>query len=140
MFVSTFNRRAVLHAELDTAALGTVHVFCTHLTAIFSSIPWPKPEGSWQEEQLAQINGAEASIAIAQQDCRRHRGKHALAGLDCIGLGTNQAVDVRHARFRRKIVHLVVQQYARVFRHETRSKGIIDTECCRNAISGTINN
>jgi len=55
VFASTFNRRAVLYAELETGALGTVHVFCTHLTAIFSSIPWPKPTGSWQEEQLLQI-------------------------------------------------------------------------------------
>jgi len=55
VFASTFNRRAVIHAEMETEALGTVHVFCTHLTAIFSSIPWPKPTGSWQEEQLLQI-------------------------------------------------------------------------------------
>lgn len=54
-FASTFNRRAVLYAELETEALGTVHVFCTHLTAIFSAIPWPKPTGSWEEEQLYQI-------------------------------------------------------------------------------------
>ncbi len=47
----------MLYAELETEALGTVHVFCTHLTAIFSAIPWPKPEGSWQQEQLTQING-----------------------------------------------------------------------------------
>ncbi len=55
VFASTYNRRAVIHAELQTDALGTVHVFCTHLTAIFSSIPWPKPTGSWQEEQMLQI-------------------------------------------------------------------------------------
>ncbi|MFH2009099.1 MAG: endonuclease/exonuclease/phosphatase family protein [bacterium] len=55
VFASTFNRRAVIHAELETEALGTVHVFCTHLTAVFSSIPWPKPEGSWEAEQLAQV-------------------------------------------------------------------------------------
>lgn len=55
VFASTFNRRAVIHAELETEALGTVHVYCTHLTAIFSTIPWPKPTGSWAEEQLLQI-------------------------------------------------------------------------------------
>lgn len=55
VFASTFNRRAVLYVQLETEALGTVHVFCTHLTAIFSSIPWPRPTGSWQQEQLLQI-------------------------------------------------------------------------------------
>ena len=51
---STTNRRGVLYAELDTP-FGPVHTFCTHLTAVFSSIPWPKATGSWQEEQAAQI-------------------------------------------------------------------------------------
>ncbi len=55
VFASTFNRRAVLYAEVETEGLGTVHVFCTHLTAIFATIPWPKAEGSWQAEQIAQI-------------------------------------------------------------------------------------
>ncbi|MBI4704114.1 MAG: hypothetical protein HY744_23645, partial [Deltaproteobacteria bacterium] len=33
VFASHTNRRAVLHVELETAPLGTVHAFCTHLTA-----------------------------------------------------------------------------------------------------------
>jgi endonuclease/exonuclease/phosphatase family metal-dependent hydrolase len=53
---STTTRRAVIYAQLDTD-IGPVHTFCTHLTAVFdeTEIPYPKPTGSWQEEQTAQI-------------------------------------------------------------------------------------
>lgn len=52
---STLNRRAVLHAELQTEGFGTVHVFCTHLTAVFTNVPYPREGGSWAEEQAVQI-------------------------------------------------------------------------------------
>jgi endonuclease/exonuclease/phosphatase family metal-dependent hydrolase len=57
VFSSTTNRRGVVYARLDTE-LGPVHAFCTHLTAIFNEeeIPYPRPTGSWREEQAAQIN------------------------------------------------------------------------------------
>jgi len=61
VFESTYNRRAVLYARLDTAGLGQVDVFCTHLSAIFSNIPYPK-EGSWAEEQRAQIDKLHAFV------------------------------------------------------------------------------
>jgi endonuclease/exonuclease/phosphatase family metal-dependent hydrolase len=53
---STTNRRGVIYAKLDTP-LGPLHTFCTHLTAVFdeAEIPYPRPEGSWEEEQGAQI-------------------------------------------------------------------------------------
>lgn len=54
---STTNRRGVVYAKLDTP-IGPVHTFCTHLTAIFdeTEIPYPRPEGSWEEEQGEQID------------------------------------------------------------------------------------
>jgi endonuclease/exonuclease/phosphatase family metal-dependent hydrolase len=52
---STTNRRGVVYAQLDTP-LGEIHAFCTHLTAVFSDIEYPKPTGSWEEEQAAQID------------------------------------------------------------------------------------
>ncbi len=52
---STTNRRAIAYALVDTP-LGEVHAFCTHLTAVFSSIDYPKPTGSWAEEQAVQID------------------------------------------------------------------------------------
>jgi endonuclease/exonuclease/phosphatase family metal-dependent hydrolase len=55
VFASTSNRRSVLHAEV-IAPGGTVSVFCTHLTAVFDTIPYPRETGSWAEEQLVQIN------------------------------------------------------------------------------------
>ncbi len=51
---STFNRRGVIYALLDTEELGPVHTFCTHLTAIFDDIPFPG-EGGWEGEQARQI-------------------------------------------------------------------------------------
>jgi endonuclease/exonuclease/phosphatase family metal-dependent hydrolase len=51
---STTSRRSVLHAVVD-APLGDVDVYCTHLTAVFALIPYPKPTGSWEEEQAGQI-------------------------------------------------------------------------------------
>jgi endonuclease/exonuclease/phosphatase family metal-dependent hydrolase len=55
VFDSTTNRRSVLYAQLDTD-VGPVHAFCTHLTAVFDSIEYPRPTGSWEEEQAAQID------------------------------------------------------------------------------------
>ena len=52
---STFNRRGVIYARVDTDRVGEVHVFCTHLTAIFADIPFPTAGGSWEAEQRAQI-------------------------------------------------------------------------------------
>lgn len=51
---STFNRRGVVYARVDTDSVGEVHLFCTHLTAVFSDIPFPGA-GSWEAEQRAQI-------------------------------------------------------------------------------------
>lgn len=53
VFTSTTNRRSVLHAVADAPG-GPVDVYCTHLTAVFSVIPYPG-EGSWAEEQAVQI-------------------------------------------------------------------------------------
>ena len=58
---STTNRRGVLHARMD-GPLGEVDVYCTHLSAIFSLIPYPRETGSWEEEQIAQIGSLRAWI------------------------------------------------------------------------------
>ena len=55
VFASTTNRRSVLHTVADTPA-GNIDVYCTHLTAVFDVIPYPRDEGSWEEEQAAQID------------------------------------------------------------------------------------
>jgi endonuclease/exonuclease/phosphatase family metal-dependent hydrolase len=51
---SSLNRRAVIHAVVDAGDLGPVHVFATHLSAVFADIPYPG-EGTWAAEQRAQI-------------------------------------------------------------------------------------
>lgn len=62
VFSSSLNRRAVLYARIPDSPVGELHVFCTHLSAIFSSIPYPKPEGSWEEEQATQIEEMRAFV------------------------------------------------------------------------------
>ncbi len=52
---STTNRRGVIHAVIE-APDGDMDVYCTHLTAVFTRIPYPSFEGSWEEEQGAQIS------------------------------------------------------------------------------------
>ena len=54
VFASTSNRRSLLHAVIDTPE-GPLDVYCTHLTAAFDSIPYPRAEGDWIAEQAAQI-------------------------------------------------------------------------------------
>lgn len=58
---SSINRRAVIHAVVDTEGFGPVHVFGTHLSAVFSDIPYPG-DGSWEAEQAAQIDALLAYI------------------------------------------------------------------------------
>jgi endonuclease/exonuclease/phosphatase family metal-dependent hydrolase len=55
-FASTFIRRSVLYAELEHRDGRIYHVFCTHLTPVFTTIAWPYEEGSWREEQSDQID------------------------------------------------------------------------------------
>ena len=52
---STTNRRGVQYALIETP-MGQVDVFCTHLTAIFDLIPYPRDEGDWETEQRDQID------------------------------------------------------------------------------------
>lgn len=59
---STTNRRAIAYALLDTP-VGEVHAFCTHLTAVFSNLDYPKATGSWEEEQAAQLDELIAWVA-----------------------------------------------------------------------------
>jgi len=51
---STTNRRGVLHTTV-AAPDGDLDVYCTHLSAVFDTIPYPSESGSWGEEQAAQI-------------------------------------------------------------------------------------
>jgi endonuclease/exonuclease/phosphatase family metal-dependent hydrolase len=54
VFTSTSNRRGVTHATIDAGV--PVDVYCTHLTAVFDTIPYPRETGSWGGEQLVQAN------------------------------------------------------------------------------------
>jgi endonuclease/exonuclease/phosphatase family metal-dependent hydrolase len=59
---SSLNRRAVIHAVLDTGDAVPLHVFATHLSAVFSDIPYPGV-GTWAGEQRDQIERLLALIA-----------------------------------------------------------------------------
>ncbi len=62
---SSLNRRGVLYVQIDDPVLGTVDMFNTHLSANLdlgdSPVPYPG-EGSWAEEQAAQIEAIEEWI------------------------------------------------------------------------------
>ncbi len=67
VFASTSNRRSVLHAVVD-APDGELDVYCTHLTAAFDSIPYPRAEGDWVAEQAVQIEEMLALVGSASGD------------------------------------------------------------------------
>lgn len=71
---STTNRRSVLHAVVD-APDGAFDLWCTHLTAVFSVVPYPREEGSWAEEQAAQVAQLRALV-----DAESGTGRTALLG------------------------------------------------------------
>lgn len=48
-------RRAILYARLDDTPLGTVHVFCTHLTAILSGLQYEGSYAGWEAENAAHV-------------------------------------------------------------------------------------
>ena len=52
---SHLTRRGVLYGLVSDDDFGDVHVFCTHLSPVFSSVPFPG-EGSWEQEQRDQID------------------------------------------------------------------------------------
>lgn len=52
---STTNRRGTIHAVLNVND-EPVDVFCTHLTADLTPLPYTGPEDGWAPEQLTQIN------------------------------------------------------------------------------------
>lgn len=72
-FESHLIRRGVLYAEIEQDG-APLHVFCTHLSAVLSSVPHPNGDMGWQDEQTAQISelltyvgekaGGEASIIL----------------------------------------------------------------------------
>ena len=52
-FDSTTSQRSMLHATAETKK-GDIDLWCTHLTAGLGAIPYPRDEGSWEEEQAVQ--------------------------------------------------------------------------------------
>jgi endonuclease/exonuclease/phosphatase family metal-dependent hydrolase len=48
-------RRAILYGRLEDTALGTVHVFCTHLTAILTGLQYEGSYGDWVAENAAHV-------------------------------------------------------------------------------------
>lgn len=54
-FESSLGDRGVLSARINTAFAGPVDVFCTHLAASLSGVPYDGPYGSFAGERLVQI-------------------------------------------------------------------------------------
>jgi endonuclease/exonuclease/phosphatase family metal-dependent hydrolase len=52
---SALGDRGVLSARIDTGLAGPVRLYCTHLAATLSEVPYTGPYGSWQGERVEQI-------------------------------------------------------------------------------------
>lgn len=74
VFDSTTNRRGALHAVVEAPG-GDVDVYCTHLSADLSPIPYTGAAGSWGEENAAQIDAL-----LAWVDASVGSGRHLLMG------------------------------------------------------------
>lgn len=55
-FESSLNVRVLLHAVAEVPDFGDVDVFCTHLTAFMTGIPYLGDFESWEKEQAQQID------------------------------------------------------------------------------------
>lgn len=56
LFESTANRRSALYAHIEGTPVGDLHVFCTHLTANLTDVPYAGDADSWEDEQATQID------------------------------------------------------------------------------------
>ncbi|HOU54445.1 MAG TPA: endonuclease/exonuclease/phosphatase family protein [Myxococcota bacterium] len=56
VFESYLNRRVALHVVVQDPSLGAVDVYCTHLTADLSDVPYGGTKGSWGAEQGLQVD------------------------------------------------------------------------------------
>lgn len=56
VFESYLNRRVALHVVVQGPNLGAVDVYCTHLTADLSDVPYGGTKGSWGAEQGLQVD------------------------------------------------------------------------------------
>ncbi len=61
---STSTRRNVNYARISASPVGELDVFCTHLTADLTQVPYSGTFGSWAEEQSLQID---AMLAFVEQ-------------------------------------------------------------------------
>jgi endonuclease/exonuclease/phosphatase family metal-dependent hydrolase len=52
---SSLGDRGVLSARIATGFAGSLRVYCTHLAATLSEVPYTGPYGSWQGERVEQI-------------------------------------------------------------------------------------
>jgi endonuclease/exonuclease/phosphatase family metal-dependent hydrolase len=83
---SSLGDRGVLSARVQTDFAGGVDVFCTHLAASLSQVPYTGPHASWEGERLFQIDQLSEYVAGRPQP-----GSVALLGdLNC-GPETAQA-------------------------------------------------
>src|SRR6185436_14518650 len=63
---ATTNPRGAHHAVIDSP-MGEVDVYCTRLSPVFVTIPYPRDSGSWAEEQADQIRALRDWIVDTQE-------------------------------------------------------------------------
>src|SRR6202008_3404605 len=80
----------------------------------------------------------EAKLAIAQENCRYHRAKRALAGSNRVCFGLNEADPIRRTRVRSEIVHFVVEEIA-VAGGDAGAVEIVESVSVGDSVAGRIN-
>ena len=160
---STTNRRGLLHATVE-APDGDVDVWCTHLTAGLSLIPYPRDTGSWESEQLTQAEQLGALLAdapdpvvamgdlnngpsTAEANAEFEANYNAImaAGMEapyvaqdgrCTFCPDNNLSSVDSDQLGRLIDHVLVRGFGGKARVRRDLDGPLDTETCGSAIDG----
>ena len=123
---STQHPRAVLYARIETPLIEDLHVFCTHLTPVLRSVPYPG-RGSWQEEQSQQVN---AMLSFIEQKTSAGDAVVVLGDLNC-GPGLGAGIAARMPEHYERFIE-------RGFRNRYfESKNPECTFCYSNSLSGS---
>ncbi len=110
-FESSLGDRGLLNARVRTDFMGDVEVFCTHLAASLSEVPYTGPYGSWQGERLRQIEQMLERVASVRDENGDDRASILLGDMNC-GPGTPQAEAASPDAFARLAAAGFVAPYA----------------------------
>jgi endonuclease/exonuclease/phosphatase family metal-dependent hydrolase len=110
-FESSLGDRGLLDARVRTDFIGEVDVFCTHLAASLSEVPYNGVYGSWEGERLRQIDQLLERVDSVRGEGGSERAAILLGDMNC-GPGTPQAAAASPDAFARLVTGGFVAPYA----------------------------